>query len=181
MVPKPPYDARSGMAHVVSRNIEALVARRRTEDARRTAQERIADTVTRFAGSMAFVWIHVVIYGLWILINVGRLPWLHIPRFDPTFVVLAMEASVEAIFLSTFVLISQNRMAARAEQRADLDLQVSLLAEHEVTRLITLVAAMAQKMGIAEANDPELAELAQDVAPENVLDQMEAHAQKIDV
>jgi len=130
---------------------------------------------------MAFVWIHVVIYGLWILINVGRLPWLHIPRFDPTFVVLAMEASVEAIFLSTFVLISQNRMAARAEQRADLDLQVSLLAEHEVTRLITLVAAMAQKMGIAEANDPELAELAQDVAPENVLDQMEAHAQKIDV
>lgn len=181
MVPKPPYDARSGMAHVVSRNIEALVARRRTEDARRTAQERIADTVTRFAGSMAFVWIHVIVYSLWILINLGRLPWLHIPRFDPTFVVLAMEASVEAIFLSTFVLISQNRMAARAEQRADLDLQVSLLAEHEVTRLITLVAAMAQKMGIAEANDPELAELAQDVAPENVLDQMEAHAQKIDV
>lgn len=181
MVPKPPYDARSGMAHVVSRNIEALVARRRTEEARRTAQERIADTVTRFAGSMAFVWIHVIVYSLWILINLGRLPWLHIPRFDPTFVVLAMEASVEAIFLSTFVLISQNRMAARAEQRADLDLQVSLLAEHEVTRLITLVAAMAQKMGIAEANDPELAELAQDVAPENVLDQMEAHAQKIDV
>jgi len=181
MVPKPPYDTRFGMAHVVSRNIEALLARRRTEEARRPAQERIADTVTRFAGSMAFVWIHVVIYGLWILINVGRLPWLHIPRFDPTFVVLAMEASVEAIFLSTFVLISQNRMAARAEQRADLDLQVSLLAEHEVTRLITLVAAMAQKMGIAEANAPELAELAQDVAPENVLDQMEAHAQKIDV
>lgn len=91
-----------------------------------------------------------------------------------------MEASVEAIFLSTFVLISQNRMAARAEQRADLDLQVSLLAEHEVTRLIALVTAMARKMGIDEAADPELAELAQDVAPERVLDQMEADARQAD-
>jgi len=168
------------MAHVVSRNIQALLTRRQAEDARRTTQERIADAVTRFTGSMLFVWLHVVIYGLWILVNVGRLPWLHVPRFDPTFVILAMEASVEAIFLSTFVLISQNRMAARAEQRADLDLQVSLLAEHEVTRLIALVTAMARKMGIDEAADPELAELAQDVAPERVLDQMEADARQAD-
>ena len=168
------------MAHVVSRNIQALLTWRQAEDARRTTQERIADAVTRFTGSMLFVWLHVVIYGLWILVNVGRLPWLHVPRFDPTFVILAMEASVEAIFLSTFVLISQNRMAARAEQRADLDLQVSLLAEHEVTRLIALVTAMARKMGIDEAADPELAELAQDVAPERVLDQMEADARQAD-
>lgn len=145
------------MARVASRNIQALLERRRIEDARRTPQERIADAVTRFTGSMAFVWLHVILYSFWILVNLGRLPRLHIPRFDPTFVVLAMEASVEAIFLSTFVLISQNRMAARAEQRADLDLQVSLLAEHEVTRLITLVTAIAQKMGVDEAADPELA------------------------
>lgn len=172
------HEASIGMARVVSRNIQALLERRRIEDARRTPQERIADAVTRFTGSMAFVWLHVILYSFWILVNLGRLPWLHIPRFDPTFVVLAMEASVEAIFLSTFVLISQNRMAARAEQRADLDLQVSLLAEHEVMRLITLVTAIAQKMGVDEAANPELAELAQDVAPERVLDQMEAHVQQ---
>lgn len=178
MIPQPPYDAPTGMAHVVSRNIQALLTRRQAEEAQRTPQERIADTVTRFTGSMVFVWLHVIVYSFWILINLGRLPWLRIPRFDPTFVVLAMEASVEAIFLSTFVLISQNRMAARAEQRADLDLQVSLLAEHEVTRLITLVTAMAQKMDVEQAADPELAELAQDVAPERVLDQMDADAQR---
>ena len=172
------YDASSDMAHVVTRNIKALLARHRTEEAQRTPQERIADAVTRFTGSMLFVWLHVIAYSLWILINLGRLSWLHVPRFDPSFVILAMEASVEAIFLSTFVLISQNRMAARAEQRADLDLQVSLLAEHEVTRLIALVTAMAQKMGIEEANDPELAELARDVAPERVLDRMEADARQ---
>ena len=122
---------------------------------------------------MRFVYIHLVLFGSWILINLGWIPG--IPRFDPSFVVLAMVASVEAIFLSTFVLISQNRMAALADRRADLDLQISLLAEHEVTRLITLVAAMAERMDLEVARDPELAELSQDVAPEKVMEQMEAH------
>jgi uncharacterized membrane protein len=62
--------------------------------------------------------------------------------------------------------------------RADLDLQISLLAEHEITRLITLVTAMAQRMGIDLAEHPELAELAEDVAPEKVLDTMEEHRQQ---
>jgi len=87
-----------------------------------------------------------------------------------------MAASVEGIFLSTFVLISQNRMQALADRRADLDLQVSLLAEHEITQLVALVTQMAKQMGIEEAHDPELRELAQDVAPEKVLDEMESHA-----
>jgi uncharacterized membrane protein len=102
-----------------------------------------------------------------------------VPRFDPTFVVLAMVASVEAIFISTFVLVSQNRMAAQADQRADLDLQISLLAEHEITRLITLVSEMARRMGVPEAHDPELEELERDVAPEQVLDRMQQSEQKL--
>ena len=89
-----------------------------------------------------------------------------------------MVASVEAIFLSTFVLISQNRMAALADKRADLDLQVSLLAEHEVTRLIQLVGAMAERMGIEAAQDRELPELAQDIAPERVLEEMEENERR---
>jgi uncharacterized membrane protein len=66
-------------------------------------------------------------------------------------------------------------MAALADKRADLDLQISLLAEHEVTRLISLVTAIAEQMGIEAARNPELAELSQDVAPEKVMEQMEAH------
>jgi uncharacterized membrane protein len=166
------------MARVVERNIRALVAHRQEEQVNRNRQERIADAVTAFTGSMRFVYIHLLMFGLWIFINLGWLPI--VPKFDPSFVVLAMVASVEAIFLSTFVLISQNRMAALADKRADLDLQVSLLAEHEVTRLITLVAAMAERMGIDQAHDPELSELARDVKPEKVIETMEAEERTID-
>ncbi|CAA9368770.1 MAG: Predicted membrane protein [uncultured Gemmatimonadetes bacterium] len=164
------------MAGVVDRNIVAILARRRADEQRKSTQDRIADRVTRFTGSMLFVYIHLAIFGAWIVINAG---WTPLPRWDPSFVVLAMIASVEAIFLSTFVLISQNRMQAMADKRADLDLQVSLLAEHEITQLIALVTEIARKMEVEAARDPELRELAQDVAPEKVLDHMEAHERRM--
>jgi uncharacterized membrane protein len=88
-------------------------------------------------------------------------------------VVLAMVASVEAIFLSTFVLISQNRMAAAADKRADLDLHVSLLTEHELTKLVELVTELAERAGIRANADPEIEEVKKDVAPEAVLDEIE--------
>jgi uncharacterized membrane protein len=93
--------------------------------------------------------------------------------FDRTFVILATAASVEAIFLSTFVLISQNRASHAADRRAALDLQINLLTEHEVTRLIALTTAIADKLGVHEAQAPDLAELKRDVAPEAVLDTLE--------
>lgn len=166
-----------GMAQVVERNITALIERRKETDRRKGWQERLADRITRFTGSMLFVYLHLVIYGLWITINLGWIPG--VPRFDPTFVVLAMEASVEAIFLSTFVLITQNRMQAAADKRADLDLQISLLAEHEITRLVQLVSQMAARMGMREGEPSELHELKQDVAPEAVLDRIEEAEQNL--
>lgn len=162
-----------GLNDLVERNIRALVERREREEASLDWQERIAARVTRFAGSMPFVWLHVAFYGGWIAVNAGLLPVL--PRFDPSFVTLAMVASVEAIFLSTFILITQNRMQARADRRADLDLQISLLAEHEITRLVAMVAEIGRKVGAESARDPGLAELARDVEPEAVLDAIERH------
>ena len=175
VVKKPP----GGLAPVVEQNIEALVKRRREDESRRGWQERLADGIARFTGSMPFVYIHVVLFGAWILANTLTVPWLPIPRFDPSLVILAMAASVEAIFLSTFVLINQNRMAALADRRADLDLQVSLLSEHEITRLITMVRGIALKMGVEESHDPELHELARDVAPEKVMDRIEASEREL--
>lgn len=166
-----------GVSGVVERNIRALLERRKQEDQQKSGQDRVADVITGFAGSMRFVYLHLAIFGMWIAVNLGWVPAL--PQFDESFVVLAMIASVEAIFLSTFVLISQNRMAALADKRADLDLQVSLLAEHEITRVLTLLAAVAEKMQIRESQDPELAELARDVAPEQVLDKLEETEQKL--
>jgi uncharacterized membrane protein len=158
------------MTRVMERNIRALIERRRIQEQRVSRQVRIADAITRFTGSMAFVYIHAVIFGAWIIGNLPMMPW---PKFDPSFVVLAMVASVEAIFLSTFVLISQNRMQERADKRADLDLQVNLLGEHEITRLISLVKRIGEKLDVEESRNPELEELEQDVAPEKVLDALE--------
>lgn len=119
---------------------------------------------------MRFVYLHLALFGSWIAIN---LKWTPLPAFDPTFVVLAMVASVEAIFLSTFVLIAQNQMSAQADRNAELDLQISLLAEHEVTRLMSLVIAIAEKVGVDSVPHEELEHLQRDVDPEMVLDHIE--------
>jgi uncharacterized membrane protein len=153
------------------RNIDALRRRRAEEDARASLQERLATAITRFTGSMRFVYVHAILYGLWIVANLGWIP--AIAPWDPTFVILAMIASVEAIFLSTFILITQNRMAAAADRRAELDLQVSLLAEAEITKLVELVSMIAQRMDLPASEQSEIEEMKQRVAPEAVLDAIE--------
>jgi uncharacterized membrane protein len=161
----------SGLTPVLERNIQALYERRQRETRAASWEERVADAITRFTGSMIFVYLHLLVFGSWIVVNLHWIPG--IPAWDESFVVLAMVASVEAIFLSTFVLISQNRMAAEADKRADLDLQISLLAEHEVTKLTTLVSDIARNMGVKTGVEQELEEVKRDVAPDRVLDRIE--------
>ena len=147
-----------------------MAERRRQEEGAATVGDWVAGIITRFAGSMTFVYLHAALVFGWVLINVGATP---LRAFDPTFVILATVASVEAICISTFILISQNRAQAAADRRADLDLQISLLAEHEVTHLIKLVSKIAEKLGIDDAENPELEELKRTVAPEAVLERLE--------
>lgn len=153
------------------RNIDALRQRRAEEEATASREERVARTITRFSGSMRFVYLHVALYGGWIAANLGWMPGIR--PWDPTFVVLAMIASVEAIFLSTFILITQNRMALAADRRAELDLQVSLLAEAEITKLVQLVSEIAERMEVPAARAQEIEEMKQLVHPEAVLDAIE--------
>ena len=92
------------------------------------AQDRAADRVTDFAGSLNFVYIHGVWFGIWILINIGLIgSALTFDKFP--FGLLTMIVSLEAIFLSTFVMVSQNRQAARADIRSELDFETNLRAE----------------------------------------------------
>ncbi len=165
----PPQPA--DLSTALARNIAALTERRRKEAAVATRQERLSDAITAFTGSMVFVYIHVVLYGGWIAANLGLIPG--VAKFDPSFVILAMEASVEAIFLSTFVLISQNRTARTADKRADLDLHISLLAEHELTKLAELLTAIAARLDV-HFKVGEMDEVKKNVAPEAVLDAIEA-------
>jgi uncharacterized membrane protein len=169
-----PWADRKRLASVLERNIRALEQRRQQEEAGAGFQERLADAITRATGSLIFVYVHLLLFGVWIVVNIWSV--FGIPAFDRSFTVLAMAASVEAIFLSTFVLITQNRMAAAAEKRAELDLQISLLAEHEITKVAAMVAAIAERIGIDAAGDPEVAEITQDVIPEAVLDEIEERA-----
>jgi uncharacterized membrane protein len=161
----------SGLTPVLERNIEALHRRRRRETRSASWEERIAAAIARVAGSMLFVYFHLFIFGFWIVANLHRLAG--VPAWDESFVILAMVASVEALFLSTFVLITQNRMAGAADKRADLDLQISLLAEHEITKVATLVSAIAAKLDVSTSVAEELADVELDVAPEAVLDALE--------
>lgn len=159
----------SGLSSSLRRNIETLRERRRQELIASGKEDKLANAITAFTGSMRFVYVHLALYGGWILSNL--LPGL--PHFDPTFVILAMAASVEAIFLSTFVLISQNRAMAATDKRDDLDLHINLLAEHEVTKLIVMVAAIAEKLQVRTGAEQEIGEITKDVAPDAVLSEIE--------
>jgi len=165
-----------GMNPVLERNIQALVERRRREQADATGQQKLADSITVFAGSMRFVYLHLAAFGFWIVANLQWIPG--VTAWDPTFVVLGMIASVEAIFLSTFVLISQNRMAAEADKRADLDLQISLLTEHELTKVADVLNQVAHRLQIESQSQADLEEASRSIAPERVLDKIEATNQR---
>lgn len=155
---------------VLDRNIAALHAERAKLDAQVTMRDRIASAIGRFAGSIEFIYIHVAIYGFWILENSGAIkivgPW------DPSLLILTLAIALETIFLTTFVLINQNRTAALEKRRADLNLQISLLTEHEVTKLITLTSAIAAKLNVNTSVDTDLPELERDIAPELVLEKL---------
>lgn len=166
-----PAQPNGTMNSVLDQNIRSLVERRRTEDRTRGVQERLVALVSRFAGSMTFVYLHLAILVAWVVLNLGLIPGVR--PWDPSFVVLAMCASVEAIFLSTFVLINQNRMAEQSDRRAELDLQVNLLNEHETTRIIEMLSALTDRLGLSTPADGELPELAQNVDPQTVMDEIE--------
>src|SRR3569833_1751153 len=169
LAPRP--EAPAGLSLALERNIDALVKRQRSERSKATVQEKVADLVTTFAGSMAFVYLHLAVFGFWIIANLRWIPG--VPSCDERFVVLGMAASVEAIFLSTFVLISQDRFAADADKRAELDLQISLLTEHEITKIVRLLNQIAAELEVAPEEKAELEEAASDSAPERVLDKIE--------
>jgi uncharacterized membrane protein len=166
--------AHSDISGTLRENIDTLTARRAQNRRDAPFADRLADRITGFTGSMTFVAIHAAVFGGWIVWNL----WFE-PKFDPSFVVLAMVASVEAIFLSTFVLISQNRTASLADERADLDLHINLLAEYELSRLASLVARIAERLDVS-TDDPALHEIQQNVSPHQVLDAIRRETEKVE-
>ncbi len=155
------------LSQVIERNIRTIIQLRLKAARERSSQDRVADTITSFSGSMVFVYVHIVWFGVWILLNTGR---FGLPPFDPfPYGLLTMVVSLEAIFLSTLVLITQNRLSEEVEHRADLALHIGLLAEHELTRVLQMLDAIQDKMGIENHENSDLADLEMETKPEDVL------------
>lgn len=137
----------TGRGVTLPRNIEKIAGLEVEQLNRRTLSERIGDRLVSLAGTGAFALVHGVWFVLWIVINLG---WMDgVPAFDPyPFSLLTMVVSLEAIFITIGVLISQNRMARQADRRAHLDLQINLLAEQESTATLRLLGRIAERLGL---------------------------------
>jgi uncharacterized membrane protein len=157
-------------ADVTRDNVNAMRKLEELAMAKRSGADRVAAFVANFCGSIAFVWIHAVLFGAWIAWNL--IPGL--PHFDNyPFIFLTLCVSLEAIFLSSFILISQNYEMRVAERRNQLDLQINLLSEQENTKMLQLLDRMARKMGLYEEDDPEIQVLEQATRPETLARQID--------
>lgn len=165
-------DLPNGARSTVESNIHSVADLERTFEMRRGPVDRIADAIGGFSGSIAFVALHLVWFVAWFLINTGVIP--HVKRFDPyPFILLSMIVSVEAVLLSTFVLMKQNRMQQKTDIRDHLNLQIDLLAEKEVTKALQMLRAIAAKMEIDEQGDTELEEMANTTSVDTLAQRIE--------
>ena len=135
-----------------------------------TAMDLLADRIAGFAGSAIFLAMHVVWFTFWVAYNVAP----HVAHFDPfPFTFLTLVVSLEAIFLSAFILTSQKRAALVSERRNQLDLQINLLTEQENTRMLKVLGAIAKKLGVEVADEPSSEVLEQATRPEKLIEQIE--------
>ena len=150
-------------------NIETVSRLEEAMLSRRTLTDKVADVIAGFCGSMAFVWVHIAWFGGWVVVNTVA-PTKHLDPFPFQFLTLIV--SLEAIFLTTFVMISQNRQGRSSERRNHLDLQINLLAEQENSKMLAMLAAIMQKLDIPEG-DPDVRVLEEATEPEKQVEQIE--------
>jgi uncharacterized membrane protein len=149
-------------------NIDTVVRLEAEQEKHIPHTNRFSEAIARFAGTNIFIVTEMVGVALWIAINTGALR--SVPVFDPyPFGLLAVVLGLEAVLLTAFVLIRQNRMSEKADRRSHLDLQINLLAEKEVTKVIQLLQRMSRQMGMEEqVTDLETRELSKDTEVEDV-------------
>src|ERR1700680_200906 len=154
-------------------HIDSIVRQEEEALERRSSSERLADGVGVFAGSLLFVLLHLVLLISWLLVNSGKISGVR--PFDPyPFSLFGVIVAVEAVILSSFILMRQNRMMRRGERRDHLNLQVDLLAEKEITTLLQMVRAICGQMGLQNiVADKEIRELSQTPSMESLSQTLE--------
>ncbi len=153
------------------KNIEAVRHLQDAAQAKRTAGDRVADLITKFCGSTAFVWIHIAWFGGWIVMNTLKRFGI---AFDPyPYELLTLVVSLEAIFLSTFILISQNRQQLISERRNHLDLQINMLSEQENTAMLRMLQAIVDHHGIEIEGAKDIRVMEKATHPELLADEID--------
>ena len=139
---------------ITEKNIEAIAELEKKSILNRTLGERVAETVTLAAGGVAFIVSHIIWFVFWIAANLRFIPGIE--PWDPfPFSFLTLVVSLEAIFLSLLVLMAQNRLTQDADKRAQLDLQINLLAEQESTATLQMLEKICQRLGVDYEADEE--------------------------
>ena len=157
-------------ASTTTRNIKAISELEHGALAQRSISARMGDVIASHAGKMWFIVFHMVWFCLWLWLNSESKSRF---AFDPfPFQLLSTIVSLESIFLSLFILMSQNRATRVSDRRAHVDLQVNLLAEAEMTKVLNLLRALCKVQNLPEANDPELTELARETSPAELINEL---------
>lgn len=160
------------ITELTRRNVDVVAQLEEAATAKRSRADRIADYISRFVGSMSFVYIHLAWFAIWILCNTASVvpARLHFDPYPYTF--LTFVVSLEAIFLSTFILISQNHEELLARRRNHLDLQINLLSEQENSKILKMLTSIEKRLEICEA-DPQAEAFEEATEPEKVVAQIE--------
>ena len=167
-------DGQEELSPSILGNIDAVLEIERRAERDDSLISRAAHGFGNFVGSIAFLTLHAAAFTAWLLVNRGHWPGL---LFDPyPFTLLGTLVSFESVFLTTFVLIKQNREGNRAGQRSHLDLQVNLLSEKEITKVLQIVQRIADQVGVDHPPDAELDELLGDTAVRKVAEELEGKA-----
>src|SRR4030095_6134737 len=153
---------------ITQKNISAVSAMEHEALASRSNSQRLGDLIARSAGQMWFIVGHAVWFGVWIALNCGVVAGGR--PVDPfPFSFLTFFVSLETIFLSLFILMSQNRSSSQADARAHLDLQINLLSEQESTKMLQMLRSLCRHHGLADASDPDVEHLERRTEPEELL------------
>ena len=150
-------------------NIRMLLEQHHKDLQCNSRAEAIVRAIATFTGSVAFITLHLLLYGIWFALSKGI---GSVTPVDPHLSGMAVFASLESLFLSACILFNQDRNTRVADERAQLHLNISLIAERESTRIIRLVAAIAERMGIQQSEDLDLKELMEDIQPSDVLEEI---------
>jgi uncharacterized membrane protein len=155
---------------LTEQNVRAIVDLEQAAKINRSFSQRLAHAVAGFCGTMTFAGLHVAWFGLWVVLNT----WPGIHHIDPfPFTFLTLIVSLEAIFLSTFILIAQNEETRLTERRNALDLQINLLTEQENTKMLQMLAAIGKKLEVSFDDDPSISALEQATRPDKLAEQID--------